>query len=252
MDFNLHINPSRTTTFEQHAVNLELPERLASVALGTRIAFSGLAGLFKHPLRSAVKLFTGGYLLQRGVTGYCQVYAKIGKTSTEPVNVNIRYTFTVNRKREDVYQFWRSLENLPLFMSHLENITVLDSTHSHWEAKIPGVPVNINWDAQIVKDEPGYLIGWHSMPGSTIDNAGKVEFADAEGAEGTIVKVVISYLPPAGGLGTGVAKLLNPLFESVVREDILSFKEYIENLYEADSEPIPDLVVITVEENNEV
>ncbi|RKR84801.1 putative membrane protein [Mucilaginibacter gracilis] len=248
MDFktiNLKLVPANA---EQHPVNIELPERLASVALGTKMAFSGLFGVFRHPLRGAVKLFAGGYLLQRGVTGYCSLYAKIGKISTSPVNVNIRYTFTVNRSRTDVYNFWRRLENLPLFMSHLENVTVIDDTLSHWEAKIPGGLGNISWEAEIVNDVEAAVIGWHSLPGSTIQNAGKVEFEDAPGG-GTIVKVVISYLPPAGGIGTGIAKLLNPLFEKIVRADVLSFKDYIETIYtDGDDFPLePEITIITVE-----
>ncbi|EHQ29374.1 SRPBCC family protein [Mucilaginibacter paludis] len=229
-------------------VNLELPERLVSVAIGTKLTFSGLFGIFKHPLRSTVKLFAGGYLLQRGVTGYCSLYSKLGKTSTDPVNINIRYTFTVNRTRQDVYDFWRRLENLPLFMSHLDNIQAIDDQRSHWEAKIPGNLGTISWEAEIVKDEPGRMIGWQSLPGSTIQNAGKVVFEDAPGGEGTIVKIVISYLPPAGGLGTGIAKLLNPLFEKVVREDVLKFKDYIETIYVPnDISDGPDITIITVE-----
>lgn len=231
-------------------VNLELPERLVSVAVGTKLAFSGVFGIFKHPLRSTMKLFAGGYLLQRGVTGYCSLYAKLGKTSTDPVNINIRYTFTVNRSRQDVYDFWRRLENLPLFMSHLDNIQAIDDQRSHWEAKIPGNLGTISWEAEIVKDEPGRMIGWQSLPGSTVQNAGKVVFEDAPGGEGTIVKIVISYLPPAGGLGTGIAKLLNPLFEKVVREDVLNFKDYIETIYapnEIDVSAGPDITIITVE-----
>lgn len=238
------------TTIDKEPANLELPERLVSVAIGTRLTFSGLFGIFKHPLRSTVKLFAGGYMLQRGVTGYCSLYSKIGKTTTAPVNINIRYTFTVNRSRLDVYGFWRRLENLPLFMSHLENIEVIDGTRSHWEAKIPGNLGNIKWEAEIVKDDPGYFIGWRSLEGATIQNAGKVEFEDAPGG-GTIVKVVISYLPPAGGIGTGIAKLLNPYFEKIVREDVLNFKDYIETIYTGgpDEEDVqPEIVVVTVEE----
>jgi uncharacterized membrane protein len=252
MDFkslNLKLVPARII---DQPINLELPERLASVAIGTKLTFSGLFGVFRHPLRSTIKLIAGGYLLQRGVTGYCSLYSKIGKTSTNPVNINIRYTFTVNRSRLDVYGFWRRLENLPLFMSHLENITVINNTRSHWEAKIPGNLGNISWEAEIVKDDPGHFIGWHSLEGATIENAGKVEFEDAPGG-GTIVKVVISYLPPAGGLGTGIAKLLNPLFEKIVREDVLNFKDYIETIYapnaQGEDDLMPDITIITVEDN---
>ncbi len=232
-------------TDNRQPINIELPERLASVALGTKMAFSGLFRLFKSPLLSVIKVFAGGYLVQRGVTGHCEVYAKIGKTTIDPVNVNIRYTFTVNRQRQDVYDFWRKLENLPLFMSHLENIEAIDNIRSHWEAKIPGNIGNISWDAEIVKDEPGYFIGWQSLPGSTIDNAGKVEFEDAPGYQGTIVKVVISYLPPAGGFGAGIAKLLNPLFEKVVREDVLNFKNYIEAIPDQNTEA--EITIITID-----
>ena len=33
---------------------------------------------------------------------------------------------------------------------------------------------------------------------------------------------------PAGELGSGVAKLLNPVFEKLIRQDVLNFKDYIE------------------------
>ncbi|HEY1006511.1 MAG TPA: SRPBCC family protein, partial [Sphingobacteriaceae bacterium] len=86
----------------------------------------------------------------------------------------------------------------------------------------------ISWDAEIVEDQPGFMIGWHSVPGSTIHNAGKVEFRDAPGGSGTIVNVVISYTPPAGGIGTAVGQLLTPVFEKMVREDVSNFKSYME------------------------
>lgn len=39
---------------------------------------------------------------------------------------------------------------------------------------------------------------------------------------------MISYHPPAGELGSGIAKLLNPVFEKIIRQDVMNFKEYIE------------------------
>jgi uncharacterized membrane protein len=238
----------------QAPVNLEWTERFASVAIGTRLTFSGALRIFKHPFTSVIKLFAGGYLIQRGVTGHCDLYTKLGKNSTEPVNVNIRYTFTVNRPRQEVYDFWRQLENLPLFMSHLDNVQAITNTRSHWEAKIPGDIGNISWDAEIVNDVNGSVIAWQSVPGSTIDNAGKVEFEDAPDGRYTIVKVVISYLPPAGGIGMGLARLLNPVFEKMVRRDVLNFKDYLE-LTHAD-EPtntadMDDDVIIAVVSNDD-
>jgi uncharacterized membrane protein len=223
--------PNQGGTSQGLPVNLEWTERFASVAIGTKLAFSGALRVFRHPVASIVKLFAGGYLIQRGVTGHCDLYSKLGKQSTEPVNINIRYTFTVNRPRQEVYNFWRKLENLPLFMSHLDNVQAITEKRSHWEAKIPGNIGNISWDAEIVNDVDGIVIAWQSVPGSTIDNAGKVEFEDAPDGRYTIVKVVISYLPPAGGVGMGLAKLLNPIFEKIVRKDVMGFKDYMELNY---------------------
>jgi uncharacterized membrane protein len=113
-------------------------------------------------------------------------------------------------------------------MKHLSNVTEIDAKHSHWEAMVPGNIGKIKWNAEIVKEEEGTLIGWQSISNSMINNAGKVVFQDALGGQGTELEVVISYHPPAGELGAGVAKLLNPVFEKIIRQDVMNFKEYIE------------------------
>jgi uncharacterized membrane protein len=134
-----------------------------------------------------------------------------------------------------VYAFWRKLENLPLFMKHLSNVTEIDQKHSHWEAEIPGGIGKVKWNAEIVKEEEGSMIGWQSIPNSTVNNAGKVTFRDALGGEGTELDVVITYHAPAGELGAGIAKALNPVLEKMVRQDIMNFKEYIETKHVSSS-----------------
>ena len=153
----------------------------------------------------------------------------MGKTkgvSSTPA-VNIRTGLIVNKPKDEVYAFWRKLENLPLFMKHLASVTEIDSRHSHWEAALPGIG-KVKWNAEIVKEEPGSMIGWQSIPNAMINNAGKVVFHDALGGQGTELEVVISYHPPAGELGAKIAKVLTPVFEKIIRQDIMNFKEYIE------------------------
>ncbi|WP_261387797.1 SRPBCC family protein [Chitinophaga pinensis] len=142
-------------------------------------------------------------------------------------NVNVRVSLTVGRPRNEVYAFWRDLENLPLFMRHLKTVTDLGGGRYHWEAEIPGMPGPINWDAEIIKEEEGALLGWNALPGADIDNAGKVTFVDA-GEKSTELQIVITYRAPLGPAGRGLAKLLNPLFESMIKEDLRNFKAYIE------------------------
>lgn len=215
------------TNQDGEEININWPERYVSIAAGVKLAFSGLTHIFKSPFTSIIKMGAAGYLVNRGITGHCDLYSKIGKHTTEPVNVNIRSSFTINKPRHEVYAFWRKLDNLPLFMNHLESVEVLDSKRSHWVLKLPTGVAKVSWDAEIVNDEPGEVIGWSSLPGSVIDNAGKVTFKENENGQ-TLIDIVITYRPPAGGVGTGIASALNPVFKKMVDEDVRNFKQYMD------------------------
>ncbi|GAB2980211.1 SRPBCC family protein [Mucilaginibacter puniceus] len=209
-------------------INLNWPERYISIAAGVKLTFSGLKKLFSSPLTSILKLGAGGYLVNRGISGHCALYSKIGKDTQEPINVDIRSSFTIDKPRKQVYDFWRKLDNLPLFMNHLESVEVIDSTRSHWVLKLPTGVGSVSWDAEIVKDKPNEVIGWSSLPNSIIDNAGKVYFRDTEDGKGTVIDVVITYQPPAGGVGASIAHVLNPLFKNIVDTDVRNFKQYMD------------------------
>ena len=58
---------------------------------------------------------------------------------------------TVRRPREEVYAFWHDFTNLPRFMEHLEDVTLLDG-RSRWRARPRRQKVD--WDAEIVTDRP--------------------------------------------------------------------------------------------------
>ncbi|HEV7620866.1 MAG TPA: SRPBCC family protein [Flavisolibacter sp.] len=216
-------------------VNVGQSERIASAALGAWLLSSGLSSLFKHPVNGLIKAGLGGWLLYRGASGHCPVYESLGKTKgvSHTPAINIRTGLIVNKPKDEVYSFWRKLENLPLFMKHLASVTEIDSRHSHWEAVVPGNIGKVKWNAEIVKEEQGSLIGWQSIPNSMINNAGKVTFHEALGGQGTELEVVISYHPPAGELGAGLAKVLTPVFEKMIRQDVMNFKDYIETKHNA-------------------
>lgn len=206
-------------------VNVSPTERVISIFSGTYLLFDALRGNNK----SIPETVFAGYMLYRGATGNCAFYNALGKTKPDnrSRNVNIQVRQIVHRPRKEVYEFWKNFENLPLFMEHLDSVKHLNDSISVWEAKIPGGIGKLQWKSEIVKDRPYDLIGWHSLPGSSVVSAGKVEFKDVlEGA--TEVHVVISYHAPGGIPGEGAARLINPIFEDMLREDIQNFKWYIE------------------------
>jgi uncharacterized membrane protein len=219
---------SATQEDNKLSTNLSQTERTISIAAGVKLALSGFKGIFKSPFSSIIKLGAGGYLLNRGITGHCELYTRMGRNTTEPVNVNIRSSYLIDKPRQEVYDFWRKLDNLPLFMKHLESVEVIDDKRSHWVLKLPTGVAKISWDAEIVNDEPGFTIGWSSLPDSLVDNAGKVRFQDSPDGNGTLVDIVISYRPPAGGFGGGIAHILNPVFKNMVDNDVRNFKQYMD------------------------
>ena len=211
------------------AQNVSNFERGLSIGIGALLIYSAVKRFRRTPVRSVLRAAVGAGLALRGASGICPIYSKLHVDGTKTEAVNFRTTLNVNKPRMEVYSAWRNLGTLPRFMKHLKNVTEISKTKSHWEVKIPeGSPLSISWDAEIVKDEPGSFLAWKSVDGSKIYNAGKIEFHDALGGHGTELRVTIIYHPLAGNLGAGVAKLFNPMFKKLIRNDVNGFKQYIE------------------------
>jgi uncharacterized membrane protein len=141
--------------------------------------------------------------------------------------IKVEESVVINRPVVEVYRFWRNFENLPRFMDHLESVTVLDENRSHWVAKGPAGS-RIEWEAVIHNEIDNELIAWRSLPGSEVNNAGSVHFTPALQGNGTEVRVVLSYDPPAGKLGAAVAKLLGEEPSQQVADDLRRLKQVLD------------------------
>lgn len=148
-------------------------------------------------------------------------------------------SITVNRRPEEVYAFWRDLENLPRFMIHLRSVRIIDRRRSHWVAEGPAGRA-AEWEAEIVDDRPGELIAWRSTAGATVPNNGIVRFAEAPGGRGTEVRVQMRYDPPAGTVGVAFARLLGEHPDQQVRDDLRRFKQVLETGEVVRSEGSPE------------
>ena len=138
-----------------------------------------------------------------------------------------RSSLLINASPQETFNFWRKLENLPRFMHHIESVSELDSRRSKWVAFGPA-NTRVEWTAEIVQETPGELLAWRSVEGSPLQVDGSVEFRPAPGDRGTYLDAILQYRPPAGKLGSTVAKLLgkNPAF--LMEQDMRRFKALIE------------------------
>jgi uncharacterized membrane protein len=143
-----------------------------------------------------------------------------------PRGIHVKESVTIARPARELYDFWRSIENLPRFMSHLESVTDLGDGRSHWVAKAP-LGSRVEWDAEVINEVPDRVIGWRSLPGSTVTSAGSVTFEELPG-RGTRVRVHLQYDPPAGKIGGAVARLFGKSPAQEIREDLQTFKSLLE------------------------
>jgi len=141
--------------------------------------------------------------------------------------VQARSAITVNAPPRAVYAAWRNLEELPGFMRHLESVTVLSRTESHWVVRAPA-GTTVEWDAEVVEDVPGERIAWRSVSGANVENSGVVCFVPAPRGQGAEVRVELSYSPPGRALGAFVLKLFGEEPNQQLAEDLRRFKQLVE------------------------
>jgi uncharacterized membrane protein len=82
------------------------------------------------------------------------------------------------------------------------------------------------WNAVMTEQSRPDRLSWRSEPGSEIEQDGSVTFESVNG--GTRATVRISYAPPAGVLGHGVARMLGVDPQRQMDDDLAEMKAFIE------------------------
>src|SRR5690606_12752109 len=152
-------------------INVGRMERYLSTGLGAAL---GLAGLSRGRLPGLLLVIGGGSLLYRGLTGHSHPYDALGDDSAEHPKAtavpaqqgqHVEKAVAINRSADELFAFWRDVENLPRVMPHIKRVEALDSKRSHWTAEgLSGH--DLQWEAEIHNERPNELIAWRSLPGS--------------------------------------------------------------------------------------
>jgi uncharacterized membrane protein len=214
--------------------NVGTLECIGSMAVGSALVAYGLS---RRSTAGVGMAAAGTTLILRGATGHCPVYSSLGLHTYEADDTrtalggdrgaHVQESIRLEKPIDEVYRFWRSLSNLPRFMSHLERVDDLGGGRSHWVAKGPAGS-RFEWDAEIINEVENKVIGWRSLPGSQIMTAGSVNFDRARGGASTQITVHLQYTPPAGRLGKLVAQMLGGEPSQTIREDLRRLKWILE------------------------
>jgi uncharacterized membrane protein len=102
----------------------------------------------------------------------------------------VRSSALIQRDRGDLYSLWRNVKVAPVWQEQITQVVVTGDRTSHWVMESGGK--TIEWDSEILADEPGKRIAWRSIGGDS-DNAGEVIFDEAPGDRGTMVIVLQEF-----------------------------------------------------------
>lgn len=154
-------------------------------------------------------------------------YRERERRGATDVPARVEHAIAINRSPAECYRYWRTVENLPRFMTSLKSVQALDARRSHWVATGPA-DLPVEWESEIVAEEPDRFIAWATLPGADMPHAGLVQFEAAPGDRGTLVRVRMEYGFPGRHLGSAFARLFGVEPAQRMKEDMRRFKQLLE------------------------
>ena len=212
----------------QSDVSVRQLENWAALSSGALLLLFGATRRNRAGLYLAI---ASAPLLYRGLTGGWPV-ENLPSADTRVAlsgdrGLRVREAIRLEAALEDVYRFWRQLDNLPRFMSYLDSVAESADGRSHWIARGPG-DIRVEWDAEIINEVENTVLAWRSLPDSDIVTAGSVNFDRVRGGRSTQLTVNLQYAPPAGRSGAAVAWLFGRAPSQTIREDLRRLKQLLE------------------------
>ncbi|HEX6138744.1 MAG TPA: SRPBCC family protein [Casimicrobiaceae bacterium] len=194
--------------------------RMAAVLGGAGMA---LIGLRQRTPAGWALIGAGVGLAVRGATNLSMT--RLVGVATGRCTIELNRTIEVSASPDAVYDAWTHWENVPRFMTHVEEVRDLGDGRTRWIVTGPA-GTRLEWDARTTRSLRPQWLSWRTEAGSPMQHAGSVHFEPF--ADGTRVGVKMSY-----DAGRGAARALGLLLGSDPRrrldEDLARMKAFVES-----------------------
>jgi uncharacterized membrane protein len=214
-------------------INVTAGERWLSALGGGALAFFGTR---RRDWMGITLIGLGSALAYRAISGHSFLYQILHRDTLgqrhsllelplfkQSERACVQRSMTINGTPEELYTFWRRLENAPRFIPGVLSVTQISPKASHWRAAGPRDKI-YEWNAELTTDEPGKCIAWQMHGESPLASGGSVKFTPAPGSRGTIVTLGLDVRAAQGPLN----KIINRVSEVEAREILRRFKEVME------------------------
>ena len=179
-------------------------------------------GLTRRQPLGLVAAATGLGLMARG--GARGRAAAMGEASASQ-GFEAERTIDIAASPDNVYDVWSRYENFPHFMSHVIEVRDLGNQRSHWVVQGPAGS-EVEFDSVLTAAERPQRLAWQSEPGAGVRSEGTVTLTPQAG--GTRATVRMSWQPPAGAVGQGLAVLTGADPVTALDDDLQRMKQFIE------------------------
>jgi uncharacterized membrane protein len=209
-------------------------------SLAPLIAGASLLSLSKY-LKSPVRVWAiigGGALVAWGIANDRRLRRFIGMAPYETRSgvasvhhkhaIRIEKSIIVAGSLDNIYRIWRNPENLPQFIRHIKSVREIPGNRSHWIVKM-AIGREFQWESEIYNEIPNKFFAWRSMLNADVNHAGSVHFRKVKDSARTEIRVILSYEPPGGALGSWLARISGIDPAKLLEMDLQRFKTSFES-----------------------
>ena len=216
--------PPRRARFAFQREKWPLSGRLIAGVSGSALIGWGMWGLLAprgRRLWGTSAAAVGGLLLARVV-----VNQRLRRMVDRTRAIDVRKTLYVRASVERVFDALAHYESFPSFMRNVRSVRSYPNGRSHWVVAGPG-DVLVEWDAETTAFRPNEVLAWRTVGGAAVAHSGVIRLRPAE--SGTRLDIQMTYNPPAGASGQGVAKLFGVDPKHELDTDLLRLKTFLES-----------------------
>ncbi len=218
--------------------NISRNQRLVTMAAG--VGTAALAAGFPKARRPLA--LASAALIARAATGYCPVTSAMHRVTDRrdrhtqralsgPKGIPLDASISIDAAPDEVYAFWRDPAQLSQALPANVLIEAVAADTWQWSVGAVGAAPVATWNARIINDEPGKVIGWRTIGASSIISAGSVNFRANRDGQKTEVSIRLQYALPDDDLTAAMEQLHGGRASDLAHQFLERAKQLIEGRF---------------------